>query len=145
MSIEVFFHRYWQLTRQQEKGGDHLLFHSTTSARSQTFRHLFEVLHARWLPRIFNRKACVYQIATRWDLSPYRITIWLIDWWCILCSFTWWFGSRFLLQQFNTSTSGSELAPTITLVLQVNRLTKSVVSTYQKTIYMRYQNSEIKS
>ena len=25
------------------------------------------------------RNACIYQTATRWDLPPYRITIWLID------------------------------------------------------------------
>ena len=28
---------------------------------------------------IFNRTACMYQTATRWDLQSYRITIWLID------------------------------------------------------------------
>ena len=56
-----------------------ILFHSTTSTRSRTFRHLFATLHVRWLSRIFNRNACVYQTATRWDLPPYRITIWLID------------------------------------------------------------------
>ena len=27
----------------------------------------------------FNRTACIYQTATRWDLPPYRITIWFID------------------------------------------------------------------
>ena len=67
------------LTGQQRKGGDHLLFYSTTSTRSGTFRHLFATLHARWLSHIFNRNACIYQTATRWDLPPYRITIWLID------------------------------------------------------------------
>ena len=50
---------------------------------------------------IFNRNACVYQTATRWDLPPYRITIWLIDLWCNICLFTWWFDSKFLLQQFD--------------------------------------------
>ena len=69
----------WQLTGQQGKGGDHLLFHSTTSTRSRIFRHLFATLHVRWLSHIFNRTACIYQAATRWDLPPYRITIWLID------------------------------------------------------------------
>ena len=78
-SIRVFFHGYWRLTGQQGKGGDHILFHSTTSTRSRTFRDLFATLHVRWLSRIFNRNACVYQAATRWDLPPYRITIWLID------------------------------------------------------------------
>ena len=83
-SVRVFFQGHWQFTGQQEKGGDHLLFHSTTSTRSfrhsflpRTFRHLFVTLHVRWLSHIFN--GYIYQTATRWDLPPYRITIWLID------------------------------------------------------------------
>ena len=100
-SIRFFFHRHWGFTGQRGKGGDHLLFHCTTSTRSQTLRHLFATLHVRWLSRIFNRNACVYQTATRWDLPPYRIAIWLIDWWCNVCFFTWWIDSRFLLQRFD--------------------------------------------
>ena len=76
-SIRVFFHRHWRLAGQQGKGGDHLLFHSTTSTRSRAFRHLFATLHVRWLSHILI--ACIYQTATRWDLPPCRITIWLID------------------------------------------------------------------
>ena len=78
-SIRNFFHRHWQLTGQQEKGGEQLLFHSTTSTCSQTFRHLFATLHVRWLSHTFNRNACIYQTATRWYSPPYRLTIWLID------------------------------------------------------------------
>ena len=48
----------------------------------------------------FNCTTCIYQTATRWDLPPYRITIWLIYWWCNVCLFTWWIESRFLLQRF---------------------------------------------
>ena len=55
----------------------------------------------RWPSRIFNRNACVYQTATQWDLPPYQITIWLIDWWCNVCLFTWWIDSMFLLQRFD--------------------------------------------
>ena len=99
-SIRVFIHKHWRFTGQQGKGGVNLLFHSTTSTRSRTLRHLFATLHARWLSRIFNCNACVYQTATRWDLPPYRITIWVIDWWCNVCLFTWWIDSRFLLQRF---------------------------------------------
>ena len=84
-SIRVFFHGHWRFTGQQGKGEDHLLFHSTTSTRSRTLRYLFATLHVRWLSRTFNRNACVYQTATRWDLPPNRITIWLIDWWCNVC------------------------------------------------------------
>ena len=47
--IRVFFHGHWQLTGQQGKGGDLYLFHSTTSTRSRTFRHLCATLHVRWL------------------------------------------------------------------------------------------------
>ena len=108
------------------KGGDHLLFHSTTSTRSRTFRHLFATLHVRWLSHIFNRNACIYQTATRWDLPPYRITIWLIDDVTLsFCLFTWWFDSSFFCySNLRRETGGFELASTITLVLQVNRLTK---------------------
>ena len=77
-SIRDLFHEHWQLTWQQ-KGQDHLLFHSTTSTCSRTFRHLFATLHVKWLSYIFNRNACIYQTATRWDLPHYRITNWLID------------------------------------------------------------------
>ena len=53
----------------QGNGGNHLLFHSTTSTCSRTFRHLFATLHERWLSLLI----------APWDLPPYRITIWLID------------------------------------------------------------------
>ena len=99
--LSGFSFRLWWFSGQQGKGGDHLLFHSTTSTRSRTLRHLFATLHVRWLSHIFNRNACVYQTATRWDLPPYRITIWVIDWWCNVCLFTWWIDTRFLLQQFD--------------------------------------------
>ena len=55
-------------TGQQRKEVDHALFLSTTSTLSLTFRHLFETLHVRCLPHIFNRIACNYQTFTRWDL-----------------------------------------------------------------------------
>ena len=96
-----FLHRHWRFIGQKGKGGDHLLFHSITSTRSWTLRYLFATLHVRWLSRIFNRNACVYQTATRWDLPPYRITIWVIDWWCNVCLFTWWIDTRFLLLRFD--------------------------------------------
>ena len=84
----------------QGKGDDQLLFHSTTPTRLRTPRHLYATLHVRWLSRIFNHNACAYQTATRWDLPPYRNTIWVIEWWCNVCSFTWWIDTWFLLQRF---------------------------------------------
>ena len=98
--IRVFFHGHWRLTGQQGKGGNHFLFHSTTFTCLRTFRGLFATLHVRWLSYVFNCTACIYQSATWWDfttLSNYH----LIDWWCevCFCFCTWWFDTRFLLQQ----------------------------------------------
>ena len=98
-SIRVFFHRDWWFTGQQGKGGDHLLLHSNTSNCSWTLRYLLATLHVRWLSHIFNCNTCVYHTATRWDLPPFLITIWLIDWWCNVCLFTWWIDSRVLVKQ----------------------------------------------
>ena len=125
-SIRVFYHGHWRLTGQQGNGGDLLLFHSTNSTRSRTFRHLFATLHVRWLSRIFNRNACIYQTATRWDVPPYRITIWLIDDVTLsFCLFTWWFEpSFFCYSNLRRETGWFELASTITLVLQANGITK---------------------
>ena len=77
-SNRVFFHGHWRLAGQQGKWGDHLLFHSNTSTRSRTLRH-FATLHVRWQSHISNLTADIYQAATRWDLPPYPITVWLID------------------------------------------------------------------
>ena len=110
--IRVFFHRHWRFTVQQGKGGGHLLFHSTTSTRSRTLRHLFAILHVRWLSRIFNCNACVYQAATRWDLPPYRITIWLIDSWCLFVQLMNWL-QVFVTVILRWETGGFELASTI--------------------------------
>ena len=99
-SIRVFFHGHWRLTGQQGKRGDHFLFQSTTSSLSQTLRHLLATLDVRWLSHVFNRTACIYQTANRWDLPPYRNIIWLIDdAKLVFVSFTWRFNTTFLLQQ----------------------------------------------
>ena len=98
---QSFLDRHWQLTGQQGKGGEHLLSHSATSTHSRKLRHLFVTLHVRQLSRIFNRNACVYQNATCWDLPPYQIIIWAIDWRCRVCLFSWWIDTRFLLQRFD--------------------------------------------
>ena len=124
----------WQLTGQQGKGGEAgeageagegrgtILFQSTTSTRSRTLRHLFATLHVRWLSHIFNRNACIYQIATRWGLPSYWITIWLID--DVILIFVYLHVE--LILGFVTSIwhEKLELASTIILVLQANQLTK---------------------
>ena len=78
-SIRVFFHGHWQLIGQQWREGT--IFYSTlpllpSHEHSDIY---FETLHVRWLSHISNRTACIYQTATRWDLPPYQVTIWVID------------------------------------------------------------------
>ena len=84
------------------------LFISSTSTRSRTFRNFFlATLHVSWLLRIFNCTTCIYQIATRWDLPLYWITIWLI--YDILLNFVRFlddFFLVFLLQQLTWKTDG---------------------------------------
>ena len=69
---------HWRFTGQQRKGGNHLLFHSTTSTDSRTLRHLFATLHVRLLSRIFNRNACVYQADEIYHFIELPFE-WLID------------------------------------------------------------------
>ena len=123
-SIRVFFHGHWRLTGQQGKGRDHLLLHYTTYTHAQAFRHLFALLHVRWLSHVFNRIACNYQAATWWYLPLYRITIWLIDDVTLsFCLFTWWFDSSyFCYSNFRQEAGGFELTSTIILVLQANQV-----------------------
>ena len=78
-SIRIFFHGHWRLTGEQGKGGDHLCSTLTLPLVHEHSDIYFATLHMRWLSRISNCTACIYQAATRWDLPPYRITIWLID------------------------------------------------------------------
>ena len=123
-SIRVFFHGHWQLTGQQGKGGDHILFHSTTSTLSQTFRNVFGTylhLFAREIAiTYFYRNSCIYKTATRWDLPPYRVTIWLID--DVISIFVYLLVElilfRFCYSYLTWETGELELASTIILVLQ---------------------------
>ena len=52
-------------------------------------------------------------------ISNYHMIDWLMQ-----CLFTWWIDTRFCYSDLTLETGGFELAPTITLVLQANQLTK---------------------
>ena len=71
---------------QDSRGREGIIFfHSTTSTRSRTFRHLFATLHVRWLSHIFNRNACIYQTATWWDYHLIELLFdWLMMWYWFL-------------------------------------------------------------
>ena len=81
-------------TAGEERGPSFIpLYHFHPLTNIQTFICNFA---CEMTSHIFNRTACIYQTATRWDLPPYRITIWLID--DVTLSFflfTWWFDSSF--------------------------------------------------
>ena len=128
-SIRILFHRHWRFTGQQGKGGDHLLLYSITSSRSPTLRHLFATLHVRWQSRIFDRNACAYQTYHLIELS----FDWLID----DGMFVYLLDELILGFCFSDLTweNGEfQLASTITLVLQANRLTKCAsVLLFQET------------
>ena len=58
---------------QDIRGREGIVFYPTLSL-PPPHKHwdiYFATLHERWLSRIFNRKASVYQISTQWDLPPY--------------------------------------------------------------------------
>ena len=72
------------LEGSRRREGNSFLFLSTSSTCSETFKNLHSTLQVRWLSRIFNRITCNNQTTTRWDLPPWRITIWLIDDWILI-------------------------------------------------------------
>ena len=122
-SIKNFCRRHCRFTGQQGKGGDHLLFYSTTSTRSRTLRHLFATLHVRWLSCIFKR-LCLPDFLL--DEIYHLIELpfdWLIDDAMFVCLFDE-FILHFCYNDLTWETCGFELASTITLLLQPNRLTK---------------------
>ena len=128
-NLRIFFLSRFSSTgtgnSQDCRGKERTIFYSnsTTSSRSRASRHLFANLHVRWLSHIFNRNACIYQTATRWDLPPLEL---LFDWLMMWCwfSFVCWFDFRFCFSYLTWETCELELASTIILVLQANRLTK---------------------
>ena len=130
-SIRILFHGRWQLTGQQGEEGDHLLFYSITSTRSQTFRHLFVTLHVRWLLRIFNLQRLYLPDCNSMSLTTLS-NYYLIEWWCDVdfCLFACWSDFRFCCNYLTWETGDLEPTSTIILVLQANRLTKNSEFTY---------------
>ena len=98
--VRVFFHKHWRFTGQERKGGNH---HYSSLALPPAHGHSDIYLQlCTWddYHYFFIRIAFNYQNATRWDLPPYWITIWLTDGVFFRLS-TWWFISRFLLQRLD--------------------------------------------
>ena len=76
-SIRVFFYRHSQYSREREG----TIFYSTLPL-PPAHEHLdtyFQLCMWDDYHVFFYRTASIYQTATRWDLPPYWITIWLID------------------------------------------------------------------
>ena len=113
-SIRAVFHRHWRSTGQQGKGGDLLLFHSTTSTRSRTFRFLdvrhldVATLHVKRLHAfliitlvltrlLFNEICHIIELLFEWS-NDNAMFVRLIDDLTLVDDLMTWF----LLQQFNT-------------------------------------------
>ena len=77
-SIRVFFHGHWRFTGQQRKEWDILLFHSTTSTRSQTSSHLFPPFMWDGYD-VFLIATLVFTRLLLWDLPSYWFIIWFTD------------------------------------------------------------------
>ena len=62
------------------------------------------------------RTACIYEVATRWDLPPYRITIWLINDVKFLFVYVMIWFYLFYYSNLRRETGGLELISTKTLI-----------------------------
>ena len=110
LPIRVFFHKHWRFTGQH-RGSQGTIFVPLYDFHSFT--------KIKWLSCIFNRTASIYQIATRWDLPPYWITIWMIE--DVILIFVYVLDGLILglcCSNLTRETDGLKLAPTIPLVLQ---------------------------
>ena len=143
LPIRVFFPQTLTIHRTaQGKSGDHFcstLRHALTHSRTLNDYHsrtlndchsrTLNDYHSRtlndyhsnikWLSCIFNRTACIYQIATRWDLLPYWITIWMIE--DVILIFVYVLDGLilgFCYSNLTLETDRLKLVPTIPLVLQ---------------------------
>ena len=113
---ESFLHRHWRYIEQQGKGGDHLLFHSTTSTSSQTLRHYLQLrmwddYHVFLIATLVFTKRLLGEIYHFIKL-PFQ---WLIDdvmFFCLLDELI----QGFCHSDLTLETGGFELASTITLV-----------------------------
>ena len=72
-TVRVFFHEHCRLTGQQGRGECHLfipLYHFHPLINIQAF--IFQLCTSDD-SHIFNRTACIYQAATRWDLHIIKL------------------------------------------------------------------------
>ena len=116
-SYRGFLHRHWRFTGQQEKEEDHLLFHSTTSTRSQTLFYLqfclWDDYHVLLIATLVFTRLLLNDIYHLIEI-PFE---WLIDDAMFVCSLDE-LVLGFCYSDFTLGTGGFELASTITLVLQ---------------------------
>ena len=113
---------------QDSRGREENIFYSTLPLPPSAHQYLdiyFATLHVTWLSYISNHTACIYQVAPRWDLPPYWVTICMIDdvtliFVCLVVDLV----QGFCYSYLTLETGGMELATTIILVLQANWLTK---------------------
>ena len=119
-----FFSQTLTIHRTAWVGGDHLLFHSTTSCRSQTLRHLFATLHVKRLSRILIATLVFTRLLLNEICHLIKLPFdWLINDAMLVCLIDELI-LGFVTAILTWETVGFELTLTITLALQANRLTK---------------------
>ena len=131
-SIRVLFHIHWWFTRQHEKGVDHLLFHSTTHELTPPARKDSDIYLQLcvWHDVFLIASLPFTRLLLYETYDPYRINIWFMD--DALLIFVNLLDSREgggVYSNLTPEIGGCELASTITLVIQANRLTKSASHT----------------
>ena len=82
---------------QDSKGRERTIFYSTLPLPPAHEHSDIYLQLCMWDDyHVFLIATLVYQTATRWDLPPYRITIWLTDDVTLsFCLLTWWLDSSF--------------------------------------------------
>ena len=130
-SIRVFFHRHWQFTGQQGKGGDDTLYHLEYTLPLPPAHEPWDL----YLQLCMWNDYHVFLVAT-FELTRLlldeidhiiKLPFWLIDWLIDDAMFVYLLDKlilSFCYSDLTCETGGFELALTMTLVLQASRLTK---------------------
>lgn len=106
---------------------------SNIFTRSGIFRHLFVVLHLRWIHSITNSSTYNYQTLAKWNF--WNLSVSCISHFYII----FWYYVRYNYSNFPQTDGGFELESTINLLLQTKRLIAQV--RHSHAIHVRVKNT----
>ena len=138
-TIKVTFHGHWWLTGQQGKEGT--IFYSTLPL--STAHEHSDIYFELCMWHNYHIFSIALLTATRWDLPPYPITIWLINdvmliFPCLLDDLI----LGFSYSNFPRETGGLEFESSITHELQANRLSVLVTRLSNKINHYHFPYAE---